>query len=120
MKKLNSLQFEATIFYRYGTIMRQVLKTPKIEFCSVMKFSSSNILLNEIIKIGKNIEPTLIHECPYTNFIVNNRTLDISSLPSILNAGTYKVLINATQNSKLFAVTEVIMELFSSEKSSFG
>lgn len=110
-----------TFFYRYGTIMRQVLQTPNIEWCEVMRASALNPLYAEIMKIVKRTDSKLVHECPYNEFIMENKIPDLTSLPSIFSDGYYKFLVNATdsENKMIFSI-ESIIEWISSEKNSFG
>lgn len=101
--------------------MREVLRTPSLEWCGIMRASSSNILMGEMIKVIKNLEPNMIHECPYTNAIIVNKIMDVSKMPSIFSNGRYKTIINVAnkKDENIFEV-EAIVDWVSSEKNSYG
>lgn len=112
---------EFIFFYRYGTIMRQVLKTPNLNWCDVVGSSKLNPLYNEVFKVIQNVEPSFVHPCPYNDFIIKNRVPDVSKLPSIFSAGYYKFLVNANDmKDKLIFNITTILEWISSERNSFG
>lgn len=112
---------EVIFYYRYGTIYRQVMKTPKINFCAVMKAAIETPLLSVIIDIAKSVEPSMIHECPYVNLIAKNKPLTLSALPTIFSQGDYRVTLNfTTRNNEEFLFIEFLLSWISSEKNSFG
>lgn len=61
---------EATFFYKYGNIYREVLNIPRYNFCRLTMDFSNNILLSMILKLGRESAPGAIHLCPYSvNFL---------------------------------------------------
>lgn len=67
---INFLQkIEVKIFYKYGTIYREVIHTPRVEWCPVMKDYVQpkliNTPLNMMLLMINSSFPTLLHECPY-------------------------------------------------------
>src|SRR5690349_16551363 len=53
-------------FYRYGQIYRQALSTPLMNWCDLMKAtSSSNKIIKSFLEIARDIEPSAVHKCPY-------------------------------------------------------
>lgn len=112
---------EVIFYYRYGTIYRQVMKTPKVEFCAVMKAMTGTPLLAVLIDLAKSVEPTAIHECPYNNLIIKNKPLTLSALKTIFSSGEYRVTMNFTsRNNEEFLFIELLASCISSERNSFG
>jgi hypothetical protein len=108
-------------FFRYGTIYRQVLKIPKTDVCWILAKSSSNPLINAIIDIFRKTDTSLIHECPYTQIILDNKPIIVETLPSVFSAGDYKFTIELlAKDDKSILYVETLVYWFSSEKNSFG
>lgn len=64
------MQGEGKLLFRYGLVYREVLSTPRIDVCEVVKqILTKQDLTNRIIfalaKFIKDSYPQLIHECPY-------------------------------------------------------
>lgn len=64
------MQAEVKLLFRYGLVYREVLKTPKFNFCEVVHQNpKEQILTNRAIysaiKIVKDTYPQAFHECPY-------------------------------------------------------
>jgi hypothetical protein len=62
-------QIEARVLYRpfvtsSATPWRQIISVPKIEVCGPLKFGSSFFLLQTLLKLLKEIIPTMMTECP--------------------------------------------------------
>jgi hypothetical protein len=53
------------LYYKYGTIYRDVMKLNKVNACDAFKLASESILIRQILVIGDAAAPGLIHECPY-------------------------------------------------------
>lgn len=114
-------QIEIITFYRYGTIYRQVLKAPKMDFCSLNPNSQGIPLIKEVVKIVQNLDESLVHPCPFYGYIVKNKPLSISTLPSIFAQGDYKMTFNFTsKKDQGILFIEFLTSLISSEKHSFG
>ncbi|CAO1320577.1 unnamed protein product, partial [Diamesa serratosioi] len=64
IRELNTFNMNHQIFYKYGTIYRQVMKA-NAEWCSLMGKNSKNILLDMFINVVKETAPGITHECPY-------------------------------------------------------
>jgi hypothetical protein len=56
---------QGILSYRYGTITREVIRGPKIEFCSTVKLGSKIPLVHEFLKFTNTSVPGIVHECPY-------------------------------------------------------
>lgn len=65
IKMFFHVKLEATLYYEYGKSYRMLLRTPRVEFCSLLKSNNSNILIDQLIKIVKDSVPDIIHDCPY-------------------------------------------------------
>lgn len=55
----------AQLFYKYGVIYRQVMKTPLIDVCGILRNYKDNLMVQQIIVATNAQAPGLIHECPY-------------------------------------------------------
>jgi hypothetical protein len=58
-------QASLRVFYRYGTIDREIYHADEVEWCGLMDGSNSNIVFDSIIAPVKDSAPELIHKCPY-------------------------------------------------------
>lgn len=97
------------------------MRLPKIEMCAVLKNSNFNPILKMLINILKEVDQDLIHECPYTEAIIQNKIVKIDSIPSIFAQGHYKSIVNVTnRRSDKILDFEILAYLNSSEKNSFG
>lgn len=59
-----ALQLLGQFFYKYGVIYRQVLATPLIDVCGIMKYKD-HPLVNQLVVSTEAHVPGLIHDCPY-------------------------------------------------------
>ncbi|KAL7012779.1 hypothetical protein ACKWTF_015042 [Chironomus riparius] len=94
IKPLYKIFIECIFFYKYGTIYRQVLKFPKVDYCNLMTLMKDNIFAKQIYLILKTAAPDLIHDCPFYNLKLINFTLPIQSFLSEFSSGEYKLTIN--------------------------
>lgn len=65
-----NLQVDLKILFRYGTIYREVVTMPKIDFCDATKKHHTNQpLANRLTSVFmtyiKASYPREVHECPY-------------------------------------------------------
>jgi len=66
LKPLKNPTFIEIIYkYRYGTIYREVIRTPKLEWCTIMGGAASNPLVSSIMNEIKDSVPGLFQKCPY-------------------------------------------------------
>lgn len=101
--------------------MREIMKTPNLEWCEIMRKSSTHPLYSVLVNIVNSTEPKVVHKCPYNGFMFDNKVPDISSLPSIFSTGYYKLWVNATdRNKSLIFTIEILIDWISSDKNSFG
>lgn len=71
--------------------------------------------------IFRKAEPSLIHECPYNDIVVENKPFRIDSLPSVFTGGDYKLTFELmTMNDQRIIFVEVFATWFSSEKKAKG
>lgn len=61
-----SFQIEVRLFYKYGVIYREVMHSPRHEWCGLYKYGNSNPLIAQMIKVVEENAPQIVHECPYT------------------------------------------------------
>lgn len=59
-------QLKARVFYKYGTIYREVMHTPLMNWCDMPLSQTSNPMIKQLIKFANDIDPNLVHSCPYT------------------------------------------------------
>ena len=57
---------EVKLFYKYGTIYREVMHTPRFNLCKNVQEGKSNLIVKHLIEIIKDTAPGFVHECPYT------------------------------------------------------
>lgn len=77
-------------------MLREVMKTPKLDFCGMTSSSVRNPLYTHMFKVLNESHPGIIHECPYKSLIVENLHLKMEFFP-ILPPGEYKVIYNWTK-----------------------
>lgn len=58
-------KMQATLFYRYGLIYREVLRMPKMNWCHLMSHQAHNLVFKHLIDLQAANFPGTIHECPY-------------------------------------------------------
>lgn len=115
---------QIVIFYRYGTIFRQVIDTKRIEVCGLMNGIDTNPLIKLFVDMINNQAPNVLHKCPYTgdfdlkNFTFNTDIIDKNTM--IFPQGVYRcdyfVFLNEASTLNLSAVGEIKSKL----KESFG
>lgn len=116
---------------------REVLKTPFFDVCSLLKGSSSNKLVAMLVDMANYNTPGLIHECPYTAsevilsirkyFICNfqeinvrNATIKTSKMYAVFPSGDYKLYFTLNEGKEWIANVNLILNLNSPDKETFG
>lgn len=60
-------QAEVKLFYKYGTIYREVMHTPVLDWCALMDNKFDNKMWATLLQVIKESAGTkIIHSCPYT------------------------------------------------------
>lgn len=59
-------QMEAKVFFKYGTIYREVLYMRRIDWCQAMMVKPENKMLLQTVQLINDSAPSFVHECPYT------------------------------------------------------
>lgn len=107
-------------FYRYGTIYREVIKLPPLEWCSTMETSIDNPLLKYFFAGVKNAEPVL-KKCPFEGRLdIKNLTFPGGVNLPIFSTGFYKEVINVTMNKMPLCRVVMFHEIKSEIKNSFS
>ena len=112
------------VFYRYGTIFRQIIDVKKLEFCSILDGSDTNPFVKLMIVMLKIQAPHLIHKCPFNgdwdlrNFTVDSNLMDKVSM--LFPEGTYRLDISAFINEKISFNFSGTADVKSPLKESFG
>jgi hypothetical protein len=74
-----------------------------------------------LIKVLTDVDKSLVHECPYSNIVLMNQTVDLSSIPNILPRGDYRFVYNTTTKSnEVIGTMQALASVFSSETNTFG
>lgn len=112
------------IFYRYGTIFRQIIEIKRHEICSTFFGDDVNPLIKLVVQMIKNKAPNSIHKCPYSgDWSITNFTLDMEILDRatmLFPQGIYRADIAFyLSNSNTFNFTGMA-EIKSPLKESFG
>lgn len=81
------------LYYRYGTIYRDVIDTKRIEWCSIMDGVTSHLFLMQTIEQVKKIAGFAFRKCPYKadNIEMKNVTIDDSNFFDVFPEGIYKL-----------------------------
>lgn len=97
------------------------MKTPKVEFCYVLKGFVNHPLMAEIVNVIKSFDDKALHRCPYTVFEILNKPITVKNLKIIFPQGDYKMFFNFTlkNGEKLYDI-ELMISWISSERNSFG
>lgn len=77
VKNQHFLKLWGSLFFKEGSQFREVIRSPKVEACELLKSSSDNFLLKHIVERLKENFGDLMHECPYSGvsvFILSNLT----------------------------------------------
>lgn len=106
-------QLVAILFYKYGTIYREVMATPRFDWCQLTNQTSPNLLNEQLMTLIRDSFPELIQKCSYTVTLLSwflliadsflhdflflreinvfNRTLKTGGLISIFPTGDYRL-----------------------------
>lgn len=57
---------KTVIYYKYGTIYREVIHTPMMNWCQLMNQQTQNAIVKNVIDVMRECFPEGVHECPYT------------------------------------------------------
>lgn len=66
IKNQHFLKLWGSLFFKEGSQFREVIRSPKVEACDLLKSSSDNFLLKHIVERLKENFGDLMHECPYS------------------------------------------------------
>jgi len=112
------------VYYRYGTIYRQIIEIKKFELCEILDGGDTSPLIKLFIDMLKSRSPHLIHKCPYdgdwdlTNFTMNMDLINGASMffPQGTYRGDFSVYINNSWTFNFSAAAEIKSPI----KESFG
>ena len=112
------------VFYRYGTIFRQIIDLKTQEICSMLEGVDVNPLIKFLNDELMRKFPKLVHKCPYSGDVdLRNYTSDmefVDRATMLLPQGTYRFDFSYFfNNSYTFNLTGVA-EVKSPLKESFG
>ncbi|KAG5668691.1 hypothetical protein PVAND_016620 [Polypedilum vanderplanki] len=89
-RNLTSPHMEGTLFYKYGTIYREVFHFPRFNVCDVLSKYKVDKLHEVVFNIVLKVAPTIIHECPYWYLESYNISLRPKQTFFMLPQGDYK------------------------------
>lgn len=137
---LKWVQVDIDIQYKYGTIYREVIRSPRIDLCKLLDEKDfSNKLVSTLLQLVNDTSPGLVHNCPYqvcswTKFLQNRRyctflqlinvtkrDIKTDALLSVFATGEYKMHFHflAGNLEKMVSVS-LAMDVLSSDRNSFG
>lgn len=62
---IKHFQLIVSLSYKYGAIYREVMHTPKFDWCALMEARETNPMILQILTVFKESFPELIHKCPF-------------------------------------------------------
>lgn len=109
------LQFQAysRLFYKYGTIYREVLTMPKTDFCRALNFwMQDGFLDNKLIALMlkvtfDSLPPNVLHRCPYS---VRLTRVSVSKQLSTQYSESYDICVSILLIFQGVNVTRVFMD----------
>lgn len=117
----NLIYIELVYSYRYGTIYREVIHSPKLEFCGIMEGSLNNPFLSSIINEIRDSVPELFHKCPYEGEIdLMNLTTAHEKATAVFWDGYYKFELFVWKNNIEVFYLNLKMQIKTHLKDSFG
>ncbi|KAG5671042.1 hypothetical protein PVAND_001260 [Polypedilum vanderplanki] len=114
--------FELQLYYKYGTIYREIINVPKINICEVTKIIKTNTLWRGVYDFTQKLLPGVIHECPYNEYVVKD--ISFHDIPTAFHfpQGDYRAIAyiyDSFESESLVNVT-LVLSLQSPIKDSFG
>ncbi|CAO1324870.1 unnamed protein product [Diamesa serratosioi] len=92
IRTLTKLYVELTTYYRYGTVYKQIIRTPRVEWCSFMDGNDQNIMMRMVVDLIRDSAPALLKKCPYSgDYKISNLTFNTDRFQSIFPSGNYKM-----------------------------
>ncbi|KAG5669331.1 hypothetical protein PVAND_017219 [Polypedilum vanderplanki] len=93
-KPITKIYVWLNLFYKGNSnTFRKVLSAPKFEVCQVLKSSTSNTLVKQLIDFINKAIPGFLHECPFTSIIFYNVTLPNHEIMNLVPSGNYQITI---------------------------
>jgi hypothetical protein len=109
------------IQFKYGTIYRSWIRCPRLDICWALKTGAQNLIFREIFNVAKNINPSAVHNCPYTELVFNNTPFSIETFTAIFPRGDYKFIFNLSDGSEdTWVIITMMATIVSSEIETFG
>ena len=111
------------MFYRYGTIFRQIIDTKQNDWCGIMEGAETNPLIKMMTGHLNSTVPQLIHKCPYEgeldlfNFTLSNGS---PTQAEIFPQGYYKLVVIVSKNNRTIVTVKIKGDITSSLKETFG
>jgi len=114
--------FQVVYSYRYGNVYREVMKSPKMDWCGFMEGALSNPLVSSTMEELRNSAADFFHKCPYSGIIdIKNISSQHEKSAGILWEGQYRieVIIFYKKDEETFRM-KLGFQIKSDLKGSFG
>ncbi|KAL7031384.1 hypothetical protein ACKWTF_006988 [Chironomus riparius] len=116
--------FQAILYYRYGTIFREIIDTKKHDICEAFDGGNPNLLVKLIFDMINSRSPGILHKCPYIgdwdlrNFTANTDLLDRATM--LFPRGIYRFDFYFYSHDVNTLNTSTMLESKTSLKETFG
>lgn len=128
-------QIDVKLFYKYGTIYREVMHTPRIDACEVVSKGTDSKAVKMLIDFFNSTD--LVHKCPYNverfnyffslisvflfqGLLVRDLRPEPKLLLAVFPSGDYKLLSEYFVNTEFLLTTEIALNFNTSNKDTFG
>lgn len=109
------------MYYKYGTIYREVIHVRPFELCQLVNLGTSNLLTKFVLNLMDESAPGFIHPCPYKKVNVSHVMIKTSTVGSAFASGDYKVIFITSDAKKTLAGSVLLyLSINSTDKNSFG
>ncbi|CRK93535.1 CLUMA_CG007068, isoform A [Clunio marinus] len=105
--------------YRYGNIYREIVKSPKFNWCSIV--DNTNPIVKFFYKTLRLSGENLVTKCPINELDSKNVVISTDAFPDIFPRGYYRATVeHLDKNNESFLNITAIVSLRSSDTTTFG
>jgi len=107
-------QAYATFFFKNGTNYRQVFKTIRVDWCSLISDGKkANGLFRVLIEMSKNQVPEITHQCPYSGAIRLINFKFPKLIMTLLTVGIIRYDLKIVFDKKCTTLYRILIEITS-------